>query len=442
MPESKHLENSNEPKRIGLLGASFDTGNMGVSALAESAIKCILHQWPDAEVILLGSGRNPGECQLKINGSELHIKTVPIRCCKNLFLANHFLVILCYAFLFKVFRWQCFKNFCGRHNTCLKEIIETDIIADITGGDSFSDIYGMRRFVLGFLHKWLMLFYGKPLVMLPQTYGPFKRSIARRLAMYILRRAEVIYCRDKKGVGYVCNLIGKHNVDGRVRFCPDVAFVLDSREPEQLSIEPSTNIRGQNSTVVGLNVSGLLFNGGYNRDNMFGLKSNYRELIYAVIKMLLKDRNVAVLLIPHVFPPVGLEVESDPEACSKVFWEMNRKYKGRIFLVQGEYNQNQIKYIVGLCDFFIGSRMHSCIAALSQCVPAVGLAYSDKFEGVFETAQNEQHVLDMRNHKKDEILKVVFNAFEERKVIRNHLQRIIPGIQNKVMNLFEDISVG
>ena len=92
MPEPKHSETRHEPMRIGLLGASFDTGNMGVSALAESSIKVILNRWPDAEVILLGSGRTPDEHLLKINDRELHIKTVPIRFCKNLFLAKLFAI--------------------------------------------------------------------------------------------------------------------------------------------------------------------------------------------------------------------------------------------------------------------------------------------------------------------------------------------------------------
>jgi hypothetical protein len=35
--------------------------------------------------------------------------------------------------------------------------------------------------------------------------------------------------------------------------------------------------------VVGFNISGLLLNRGYTQKNMFGLKNDYRELIYSVI---------------------------------------------------------------------------------------------------------------------------------------------------------------
>lgn len=435
MPE--HSGTKHKPMKIGLLGASFETGNLGVSALAESSIKVILERWPAAEVILLGSGRKPGERQLKINDRELHIKTVPIRFCKNVFLANHFLVLLCYAFLFKVFRWQYFKNFCGRHNTCLKEIIETNIVADITGGDSFSDIYGMPRFVLGFLRKWLMLFYGKPLVMLPQTYGPFKRPLSKAMAKHILKHASLVYSRDRAGVEYVNKLLNDSE-NGKVKFAPDVAFVLDYDKPKQLDIKPSADIRAQNSTVVGLNVSGLLFNGGYTRNNMFGLKTDYRELICEIIELLLKHDRVVVLLTPHVFPPAGYEVESDPDACLKVYEQLSREYPGRIFLVKGEYEQGEIKYIIGLCDFFIGSRMHACIAAVSQCIPAVGLAYSTKFYGVFQSIGFEQFAIDLRSKTSDEILEALVTAFEQREASSKYLRTIIPKVQEQVQNILKE----
>jgi polysaccharide pyruvyl transferase WcaK-like protein len=116
--------------------------------------------------------------------------------------------------------------------------MQIDIVADITGGDSFSDIYGMRRFLIGFLRKWLVLLFNKDLVMLPQTYGPFKRSLTRVMARYILKRTKLIYSRDRAGVEYLNSLLNNRG-NGKVRFVPDVAFVLDARKPEHLDIEPS-----------------------------------------------------------------------------------------------------------------------------------------------------------------------------------------------------------
>ena len=424
-----------KPVKIGLLGASFDTGNLGVSALAESSIKVILNRWPDAEVILIGSGQEPGEHRLKINSRELCIKTVPIRFCKNVFLGNHFLILFGYALVFKVFRWKWFKQIYSLRNCYLKEIIETDIVADITGGDSFSDIYGMHRFTLGFLCKWLVLLYGKPLIMLPQTYGPFKRRLTKVMARFILKRSGKIYSRDQRGVDYVQDLLKNHDADTKARFCPDVAFVLDSHKPKNIDVGLLEKVRTKDTFVVGLNISGLLFNGGYTRDNMFGLKVDYPDLIYSVIDLLMRDRKSVVLLIPHVFAPIG-DVESDTDACLQVYNTLHKKFKDKLFHTQRQYDQNESKYIIGMCNFFIGSRMHSCIAALSQCIPAIGIAYSKKFEGIFEGIGLAECVVDMRNLDERESLKKLESLFECKDQIREHLMDVMPEIKNSIYSIF------
>jgi polysaccharide pyruvyl transferase WcaK-like protein len=326
-----------------------------------------------------------------------------------------------------------------KRNRYVKDLIETDFVADVSGGDSFSDIYGIYRFMFIVIFKWLVIFFGKPLILLPQTYGPFKSRLAKTIVRHILNRASLVCSRDREGIEYVNKLLGNAHND-KVRFVPDVAFVLDSRKPEHLTIEPSANIRGQNSIVVGLNISGLLFNGGYTRENMFGLKTDYRTLVQDVAKMLLKDENVVVLLVPHMFPQAVYKVESDPDACLKIYEQLRQIYPNRIFLVKGEYDQGEIKYIIGLCDFFIGSRMHSCIASLSQCIPTVGLAYSRKFQGVFGSVAAEQFVVDMRYAESERVLTTVAKALEEKEVTAVHLREVVPGVKKQILNLFKDLS--
>lgn len=429
-------KNKQGPLRVALLGASFDTGNLGVSALAESSIKCILHRWPDAQVTLLAGSRQVGEENLQIGNRLLKAKKIPVRFCRNLFLPNHFLVLFIYAMLLKILRGSSFKAFCCRRNSYVSELLRTDIAADITGGDSFSDIYGMHRFVLVTLTKWLVILFDIPLVLLPQTYGPFNRRVSKMGAKYLLKRAAVIYSRDNSSMDYIKNLLGNHTAAEKVRFVPDVAFVLDSCSPTCLDTGIDLNKHNHGTLIVGLNVSGLLYNGGYTRDNMFGLKTDYRRLIYQIIELLLKNENVSVLLVPHVFPPAGYEVESDPDACLEVYRQMVQKYPDGIFLTRGRYSHKEIKYIIGLCDFFIGSRMHACIAAMSQFIPTIGLAYSDKFAGVFGSVGLADYVVDVRNSDEGDLAEKIKTAFEQRGKIHKHLQNIIPQTTEKILNVF------
>jgi colanic acid/amylovoran biosynthesis protein len=430
--------NLNSRVKVGLLGASFDTGNLGVSALAESSIKIILNKWANADIILLASGYEPRQHCLDVSGSEICTTILPVRFCKNIFLPYHFLRLLFCSVLVKVLPTSSLKNKLTNRNPYFKNMYEMDFVADITGGDSFSDIYGFRRFFLGFLCKWLVIFLGKKLILLPQTYGPFEGSVAKVMAGYILRRATTIYSRDQESIEYVRNLLGDSIENGKIQFAPDVAFVLDSRRPDEFKASQLSRIPN-NSTVVGFNISGLLYHGGYTRNNMFGLKADYRALVLAVADKFLENQDVVVLLIPHVFPHTDFEVESDPDACRKVYDQLSKIYPDRVFLVEDRYDQGEIKYIISLCDFFIGSRMHSCIAALSQGIPTVGMAYSRKFEGVFRSVHAEQFVIDMRSCDKDEVLESILEAYNCRQSTAKHLSEIIPGIRKEVLSIFSDM---
>ena len=395
-----------------------------------------MNRWPDAEITFLGSGYVPRENRLFVSGKEICINTLPIRFSKNIFLPYHFLWFAFYSLLMKVLPASRLKQNLANRNPCFKTLYDTDLVVDITGGDSFSDIYGFKRFFLGFLCKWLVTFSGKKLVLLPQTYGPFKGRTTRLMARYVVNHASMVYSRDKSSIEYITKLSRNLVKNGKVGFVPDVAFVLDSRKPENIGVGVLENKPAKDSVLIGLNISGLLFNGGYTRDNMFGLKTDYPELVYRIIDSVLADKKSVVLLVPHVFHPPG-HVESDSEACAKVYEAVSSKYRDRIFQVSGSYNQNEIKYVIGKCDFFIGSRMHSCIAALSQCIPAVGLAYSRKFQGVFESVGLGNCVADAYQCSKDVLLSTIRAAFDGRDQIRTHLNKVIPEVKKNILNMFE-----
>lgn len=430
-------KNSVEKKtpKICLLGASFDTGNLGVSALAESSIKVIIKQWPEAEVILFASGRDKKRYSFELMGRDVEVTMMPVRFCSNVFLPNHFCRIFLYGLLLKLMPFEKFRCFMQERNLCLKTIMEFDVVVDINGGDSFSDIYGMGRFLRIILIKRLLLIFGKKLVFLPQTYGPFKSKVSRILARGVLRKASVIFARDQDGVAFVKEFLKESEATEKIRFSPDVAFVLDPRKPENIDVGQMETARTAATTLVGLNVSGLLFNGGYTRDNMFGLKTSYRALLGKVVDLLMKQQDLIILLVPHVFTATG-HVEHDPDACLEVFNSVSEKYGDRVFLVRGQYNHNEIKYVIGMCDLFIGSRMHSCIAAISQCVPAIGLAYSKKFQGVFRSIGLEQYAVNLYERGEKDVLDTISRAAENRKTISEYLKKKIPEIQERVWDIF------
>lgn len=310
--------------------------------------------------------------------------------------------------------------------------------ADITGGDSFSDLYGMRRLIFGFLRKWLVLLSGTDLVLLPQTYGPFRRRLSRAMARFVLARAAAVYARDEKSLEEIRKLMGRRKMRAVPQLCPDVAFTLSARRPDSPQARQVEQLRSQGRPPVGLNVSGLLYHGGYTGDNMFGLACDYASLIHELLVYFVRQEDRTVLLAPHVIP-ADFPVENDWEACRAVCEALPADVRERVIVLDGGYDQHQMKYFIGLCDFFMGSRMHSTIAALSQCVPAAGMAYSRKFAGVFETVGVERAVVDLRRLSGEEALGQIRDLYRDRTGLKSQLQERMPAVREQINTLFRNL---
>lgn len=423
--------------RIGLLGASFDTGNHGVSALAESSIKCILHQWPNATIDLLASGRTPKKYRLEVEGRCVEIENIPIRFCKTVFMKNHYIVLFSIAILLKLFPFKAVRNYFTKRNPWLERILKLDLVADITGGDSFSDIYGIRRFIQGALLKYLWLLLGIRFYFLPQTYGPFKRGWVRCTARCLLKKAERVYSRDQQGYAVIEKLFGKNtHILKKVKVVPDVAFVLDPSPVQDALSDRLEHYKQEGKVIIGFNVNGLLYSGGYTRDNMFSLSVDYPAMVREIVSEFLTQPETIILLIPHVLPSEKYQVESDLSACRQVLNQFEADDKSRILLADADYDHKRIKSIIARSHFFMGSRMHSCIAAMSQCIPTVGLAYSNKFQGVFDSIGQGENILDLRTVRQKNIAESLREKYIQRDLILRQLSQSIPAIQQQVIALF------
>ena len=429
------LIDSRNPK-VCVLGATFETSNMGVGALAAGTVRCVLHQWPDADVFFLDYGKEERTYRLTVEGRQATVPLVNIRFSKKLYLPNNIAWLITLAFLARLMPTPPLRKQIVESNRWLKRVDDANLVLSIAGGDSFSDIYGLRRLAYVTLAPILALLLGKDVVLMPQTLGPFKSRVAKLVARYIIGHAKVVYSRDRKGLDETIAELGLDSNSTKYRFSYDVGFVLDPVPPVKLDI---VGLAAENGRCrVGLNVSGLLWMGGYTGKNMFGLRADYRKLIYVLIERLIADRQCEVILVPHVF---GSDSESDTTVCAALYEELSKKYPGKLGIAQGHYDQGEIKSVIGACDFFVGSRMHACIAALSQCVPAVAVAYSDKFIGVLKTIGMEGAVADPRYLDETAIVNFVDLKFEERQAAHQQLAMVMPGVRESVLGLFADSKI-
>jgi len=423
-----------------LLWATLDAGNQGCCALTVSLIKLIIDSKPNARIYLFYGNRTGGTRQLQISGKTIEVNIINHRLSSKALLNEHLLWIFFLAFIQRIIPIKFISDRIIRSNRWLKTLGDADFVGDIRAGDSFSDIYGLRKFLIRSIPGIIAILMRKKLVMLPQTFGPFKSAVSKQVALFTMKRATKLLSRDQDSIELVREMLGEKYKHKNIQLCPDVAFVLEPTLPDKLDIQPELNIKG-NIPLIGLNISSLLYIGGFNRNNVFGLKVYYKEFIHILLQELMKRTRAHVLLVPHEYFPFMIDGQecSEIQVCKKERESIDERYRDRIHLVKREYNQNEIKGIIGLCDFFIGSRMHACIAALSQAKPTVGLAYSKKFYGTFQTIGVEQYVIDMREKEQKESIETIMRCFEQRDTTAQNLNVTIPETQKKIRSIFRDM---
>ena len=414
-----------------ILGASFGTRNLGVNALASSTVASILCSFPEARIFFLDYGKSPATYQVRHGQGVANVELVNLRFSWRLHLRNNIARLLATALVLKLVPSKNVRQRLIARNPYLRAIQEADIIGSLAGGDSFSDIYGLRRFFYVSLPQLLVLLLDKPLTLLPQTLGPFNGFTARTVGGFIMRRAEQVYARDRESLEEVRALLGRSQ--SKLAFSYDMAFLLEPVAPCKKNGWLADN--GDPTPLVGFNVSGLLYRGGYTGNNMFGLKSDYQELVRRIIRYFIEQKGARVVLVPHVFGSAD-DRESDLAANAAIGHELGNQYGGKLQVISEECDEHEMKYLIGQCDFFLGSRMHACIAALSQGVPAVGLAYSKKFLGVLRTIGAEGLVADLRGLEASQIMALVEEAYAARGETAARLTREMPAVKEAIAGLF------
>ncbi len=417
-----------------LLGASLDTGNRGVSALCASLVNLIVTSRPYAEISLLIGNRHPKPQELKLKDRRIRLNVINYRLSPRARMKEHLVFIFLMACLQRILPLKSMRKKIVDAVPFLKALSRADFIGEIRGGDSFSDIYGIKRFAVGSAPALIALLLGKSIVLLPQTYGPYNSAFAKWISRIIIRRSDRVFCRYREGVEFMKEFVKRIPLE-KVCFCPDVAFTLDVIPPEKTDIQPPLK-KGFDRPLIGLNINGLMYNGGYSGSNMFGLKSDYKQFISGLLSALLEKTQADVLLVPHTFGQSG-NVNSDPDASRAVLATIDEEARERVHLVMQEYNQSEIKAVIGMCDFFIGSRMHACIAALSQGIPTTGIAYSHKFIGVFDSIGSGDTVVDARITEGPEIISRVLESFERRNDVRDDIKEKVAAAQEDIKNHFE-----
>lgn len=306
---------------------------------------------------------------------------------------------------------------------CWKRIInemkKSQLIVDFTMGDSFSDIYGMKRFIKTTLLKQLAIYSGTKLMLGPQTYGPFRNKLCQKWSKAVINKSSYVYTRDSLSAEYVYNLCGK-----RIVTTTDIAFALPYDKSRYNIVDSKIKI--------GFNPSGLLWVGGYTGKNQFKLSIDYKMYCMDLIEKLSNDDRYTVYLIPHVWGNLK-HIEDDVKICKDL-----KIHYPNVVVASGVDNSIDIKSYIANMDVFIGARMHATIASFSSRVATIAFSYSRKFEGLFDSI-DYPYVINARLLTNKEAVNQTLIWINEYRFLREKVEKSMRIVEKHQKRFFNDL---
>lgn len=196
---------------------------------------------------------------------------------------------------------------------------------------------------------------GKPIVLLPQAFGPFRTSPARRAFKEILSSSTLIFARDQESLMYAREI--SDGQDEKLRVAPDVTIGF---QPQATSEFNSIN----NCALIVPNARML-------DSTTPSIAARYPQLLAVAIRTL-EQRGLRAGVLIH-------DGGEDEKLVGPVFEQLGRQLE-----VFREDCPIRLKQLLAAARCVIGSRYHALVSALSSSTPSLAIGWSHKYPQLFE----------------------------------------------------------
>ncbi len=390
--------------KVSIIGSAF-SGNKGAAAMLEASIQAILEEYPDATFTLFSM--YPSEDRLQNPFSQLDvIDAQPMQLG---------VTINTLSLLYKLF--PIFRSTLRKNSKAIAALTGSDVLLDQMG-ISFTD--GREKFLLYNTAAILpALLLKTPIIKCSQAIGPFENPINRFISKVFLPKIEKIITRGRITHGFAKDL-GLNNITES----SDSAFTLKSSGNERQSVSSKLDLSffEKGNLVIGV-LPSVVVQKKYEAktgENYIQLMANY------INGLATSGRRVA--LIPHsVRSGTSKTHNNDLPLCKEIYSSIGNKTE--ILSVEQELSSQELRFLIGLCDYSVTSRFHAMISSLSVGVPCLVIGWSHKYQEVLERFELESWAIGFENlsadllHKKTEHL--IHEGLQVKSQIRNKLPLVI-----------------
>lgn len=343
--------------KILISGAAL-SGNKGAMAMAVVTIAQLKKRYPDCSISLLSKYPSQDRANCRKYGVGL-VAASPSKLVSSTLLRSGLKILV------KKFLSADFLN-----DEIMEAYQSADLLIDI-GGITFSDDREWKGRALSV--GWILpaMAADIPVVKLSQAMGPFRRTLTKLSGRKVLNYCSVIIARGQQSESHVKNIMPDHK---GVYCCDDLAFLLEKAENSTVR----DYLEKKNlplSGFAGITPSAVV----YRKAKKNGNEQKYLNAICEIIKYIRDKYKIPVVMVPHAWPQSGKGTE-DLEICYKVQAMLDDAHS--IHIVEDDLDCNMLKGIIGQSHYFIASRFHSMIAALSTNTPTMVMGWGHKYKEI------------------------------------------------------------
>jgi polysaccharide pyruvyl transferase WcaK-like protein len=316
--------------------------------------------------------------------------------------------------------------------------MELDGVIDVSGF-ALGDDWGINNAQYYHYHNSIFESFGKPIVFLPQAWGPFTNKSMRQLCAAAINLSDYTYARDKRSYKYISELEGVNRQN--IGLAPDIAYQFEGASTSQaMKVLKQNGIVPEPRQMVGIMPNMQV----YLRTEGTGPENKYVQLLIGIAKYFLNEKKFSVVLIPHQVQPVeNPDAPDDRFLCDLIKTALGNEHN--VVVLRDYYSSEILKAVIGQMDLVIGSRYHGIIAAISQMIPTVVLGWSHKYFELLSDVGIEQYIADYKNLNTDDIFALVENAWIRRREISSTLAQKVPeqvhlsaGVLDQAAAIFKD----
>ena len=247
-------------------------------------------------------------------------------------------------------------------------------------------------------------FFGKPVIIFPNSIGPFRTRVGRFLGRLALNNSKIVLVREKISYKIVEDL----------KISPPRVLTSDSA----LLFKPSKRFESKTSK----NSIGVC-PGVYAQTLSVKKVQNYIVEHARALDKAIEKFECDVIFLPHFIS--GFE-NDDLDISRQILSKMRNKSKAKIITVE---SLDEFKSFLDNMSMIISSKLHPAILGSSGFIPTLCIAYDQKQVGFFDTLMMSKHVLDINDINSELLFSKICQIWREKDNIEKNLRMIIPPLQ-------------